>query len=132
MGLARIPRYNGRMAKAPWKVYAYAKCSTCRRALKFLESRGVAYTEVLIVETPPSRGELKSMLARGVPLKKLFNSSGELYRELKIAEKLPGLSEDEALSLLSKNGKLVKRPFVLLPDRGLVGFDEALWKAAAG
>lgn len=119
------------MGKTTWKVYEYAKCSTCRKALKFLDARGVPYVTVPIVDSPPSKDELKAMLGKGVPLKKLFNSSGELYRELKISEKLLGMSEDQALSLLAKHGKLVKRPFVLLPDRGLVGFDEAQWKAAA-
>jgi arsenate reductase len=109
------------------RVYEYSGCSTCRKALKFLEARGVAFSAVPIVEDPPSVAELKAMAAR-VGLKRLFNTSGVLYRELKISEKLPKMSEAEALALLSKNGKLVKRPFV--PEKGLVGFQEAEWKAA--
>lgn len=131
MGLAFGCRYNAVMGNAPWRVYEYAKCSTCRKALKFLVSRGIPYEKVPIVEQPPTLAELKAMRARGVELQKLFNSSGELYRELKVSEKLKTMSEEQALALLAKHGKLVKRPFVLLKDRGLVGFDEAAWKAAA-
>jgi arsenate reductase len=112
------------------QVYEYSGCSTCRRALKFLDGRGADYKAVPIVETPPSKGELKSMLKFTGELKRLFNTSGVLYREMKIAEKLKTMSEDEALTLLSKHGKLIKRPFVLLKDRGLLGFQEEEWKAA--
>ncbi len=112
------------------KVYQYAKCSTCRKALKFLDARGVAYDAVPIVEQPPTKAELREMLKRVGSLKKLFNTSGELYRELELAEKLPSMSEDQALELLSKHGKLVKRPFALVGEKGLVGFDEAQWNAA--
>ncbi len=119
------------MGKTPWRVYEYANCSTCRKALKFLDARGIPYIRVPIVDQPPTRAELEGMLARGVELKKLFNTSGQLYRELKVGEKLKTMTQDQALSLLAKHGKLVKRPFVLLQDRGLVGFDEAAWKAAA-
>jgi arsenate reductase len=112
------------------KVYEYSGCSTCRKALKFLDARGVAYTAAPIVETPPSKAELKAMLGFVGDLKRLFNTSGLLYREMKIGDKLKTMSEDEALALLSKHGKLVKRPFVLLKDRGLVGFKEEEWKAA--
>lgn len=108
-------------------IYEYAKCSTCRKALKFLDSKGVPYEKKPIVDTPPSRSELETMLGHVGELKKLFNTSGELYRELKISEKLKTMSKDEALSLLSKHGKLVKRPFVLAGTTGLVGFDEARW-----
>jgi arsenate reductase len=112
------------------KIYSFAKCSTCRKALKFLDARGARYEAVPIVETPPSKAELCEMLKRVGGLRKLFNTSGELYRELKLSEKLPHMSEDEALELLSKHGKLVKRPFALVGDKGLVGFDEAQWSAA--
>ncbi len=112
------------------KVYEYSGCSTCRKALKFLDARGVAYRAIPIVETPPSTAELKAMLKFAGGLKRLFNASGVLYRELGVAEKLKTLSEDAALALLAKHGKLVKRPFVLLKDRGLLGFKEDEWKAA--
>lgn len=131
MGLPPECRYNRGMGKTPWRVYEYEKCSTCRKALKFLDDRGIPYIKVPIVDQPPTRIELEGMLARGVELKKLFNTSGILYRELKVGEKLKVMTQDQALALLAKHGKLVKRPFVLLKDRGLVGFDESAWKAAA-
>lgn len=114
-----------------WRVYEYEKCSTCRKALKFLDARGIPYKRVPIVDQPPTKAELESMLEKGVELKKLFNTSGALYRELKMGEKLKNMPTDQAVALLAKHGKLVKRPFVLLEDRGLVGFNEAEWKAAA-
>lgn len=111
------------------RVYEYEKCSTCRKAMKFLHGRKIECTSVPIVESPPSVAELKTMLGY-VGLKRLFNTSGVQYRELGMSEKLKTISESEALSLLSRNGKLVKRPFVLLKDRGLVGFVESEWLAA--
>ena len=111
------------------RVYEYDKCSTCRKALKFLDAKGVAYERVPIVEKPPTPAELKRMLqAQGGNLKKLFNTSGVQYRELKLGEKLPTMTEEQAIRLLSTNGKLVKRPFVLDGDFGAVGFDEKQWK----
>ena len=111
------------------KVYEYSKCSTCRKALKFLDRHDVTYEKVPIVDTPPTKAELKKMLAlQGGNLKKLFNTSGEVYRALKISEKLPSMSESEALDLLASNGKLIKRPFAIAADKGLVGFNEDEWK----
>ena len=112
------------------RVYEYSKCSTCRQALKFLEARKVPFTAVPIVEQPPTVAELKTMLGFTGELKRLFNTSGVQYRELGIAEKLKTMSDGEALALLSKNGKLIKRPFVLLKDRGLLGFKQDEWSAA--
>jgi len=114
------------------KIYEYDGCSTCRKALKFLDARGVAYERAAIVATPPSKAELKAMLGRVGDVRKLFNTSGLLYREMGIGAKLAAMSEDEALTLLSRHGKLVKRPFVLLADRGLLGFKEDEWRAAFG
>ena len=111
------------------RIYEYSKCSTCRNALKFLQARKIAFTAVPIVDQPPTVAELKSMLGY-VGLKRLFNTSGVQYRELGISDKLKTLSEGEALALLAKNGKLIKRPFVLFKNRGLVGFKEDEWKAA--
>jgi arsenate reductase len=108
-------------------VYEYAKCSTCRKALQFLDKKGVAYEKRPIVEQPPTRAELETMLTRVGNLKSLFNTSGELYRELKVSEKLKTMTQDQALDLLAKHGKLVKRPFVLAGAAGLVGFDEDRW-----
>ena len=112
------------------RIYEYAKCSTCRNALKFLDRNSIPYEKVAILETPPTHAELKKMLAaQHGNIKKLFNTSGEVYREQKIGEKLNTMTIDEALNLLAANGKLVKRPFVLSGDAGLVGFNEEIWKA---
>ncbi len=112
------------------RVYEYEKCSTCRQALKFLDARQVTYQRVPIVDQPPTLAELKAMLAYAGDLRKLFNTSGLVYREMGLGEKLKTMSEAEALALLAKNGRLVKRPFVLLKGRGLLGYKEAEWKAA--
>lgn len=111
------------------KVYQYNKCNTCRKALKFLDSKKVTYESIPIVESPPTLAELKKMLeyikADGGQLKQLFNTSGVQYRELGIAQKLKdGMSESEALKLLAQNGKLIKRPFILTSKGGFVGFQE--------
>lgn len=119
--------------KSKIKVYEYNKCSTCQMALKFLDSKKVSYDKKAIVDQPPTAGELKQMLkylkADGGTFKNLFNTSGVQYRELNMSEKIKnGLSEDEAIQLLSQNGKLIKRPFLLTADTGTVGFQEDKWK----
>lgn len=111
------------------KVYEYEKCSTCKKALQFLDKKGVSYERIPIVEQPPSKSELKKMLkAQDGQLRKLFNTSGQVYREKKLGDRLPQMDQEEALALLSSNGKLVKRPFVLAGEQGLVGFKEDEWK----
>jgi arsenate reductase len=110
------------------KVYAYQGCDTCRKALKYLDASGVKYRTVPIRECPPRPAELKKMLkACGGELRKLFNTSGQDYRKLKLKEKLPRMSEAGALQLLAGNGNLVRRPFALRGRVGRVGFDEATW-----
>jgi len=111
------------------KIYTYVKCDTCRKAVKWLQARGISFTEIPIREQPPTQAELKRMLAlyQG-DLKRLFNTSGGDYRDLKLGEKLPSMSESEALDLLATNGNLVKRPFLLTENAGLVGFKEAEWE----
>lgn len=118
-------------------VYTYSGCDTCRKAVKWLRAGGIAFTEKPIRETPPTVAELRSMLVRlggAGALKKLFNTSGQDYRALKIGDQLPGLSEADALALLAANGNLVKRPFALgdgpRGEVGLVGFKEPDWQAA--
>jgi arsenate reductase len=111
------------------KVYQYSKCSTCRKALKWLDTRGVAYDNVDIVTAPPKKAELQRALKLGIPLKKLFNTSGQSYRDGKWGEKLGSVSEAQALDALAADGKLIKRPFVLGSDYVLVGFDEAAYAA---
>lgn len=113
------------------KVYSYTGCGTCRKALKWLDARKAPYTLVAIRETPPTKAELARVLAAyGGEVRRLFNTSGLDYKALDMKEKLPKLSADEALALLSRNGNLVKRPFVVTARGGLVGFDEAAWKEA--
>ncbi len=121
------------MASPKLRVYGYSGCSTCKKAQAFLKKNGIEFEDLAIVETPPTLAELRAMLGhQGGELKKLFNTSGQLYRELKMSEKLPRLGETEALELLSQHGKLVKRPFALGAGLGLVGFQEAEWKKALG
>lgn len=112
-------------------VYTYANCDTCRRAVKWLRTHQIAFTERPIRETPPSPAELRTMLAaHDGELRRLFNTSGRDYRAEKLGERLPSLSDDAALALLAANGNLVKRPFVIGPGVALVGFDETAWAAA--
>lgn len=109
------------------RVHAYEKCDTCRRAVKWLAAQGVTAQIVPIRESPPTVPELRAMLGHVGELRRLFNTSGKDYKELKMKDRLPGLSEDEALALLSKNGNLVKRPFALAANAGAVGFNEEEW-----
>ena len=112
-------------------IYTYAKCSTCRNAVKWLDAHGIAFTEKPIRETPPSRAELERMLAfQGGELRKLFNTSGGDYREMKIGEKLDTMTTAAALELLAGHGNLVKRPFLLTAQVGLVGFKPDVWAEA--
>ena len=112
-------------------LYSYAKCSTCREAVKWLHARGVKFAEKPIYETPPTVAELRRILAfQDGNMRRLFNSSGLEYRALGLAAKLPALAEADALALLAGNGRLVKRPFLLGTKVGLVGFDPAVWAAA--
>ena len=111
------------------KVYHYPKCSTCRKALSFLDQRDLPYDKIDIVETPPSKNEIKMMLRYlNGEVKKLFNTSGELYREMNIREKLPSMDNEKIISLLNQHGKLIKRPFIITESDGLVGYDEKAWK----
>ena len=118
---------------SPLTVYTYANCDSCRRAVKWLRAEGLEFVEKPIRETPPSLAELKAMLAaQGGELRKLFNTSGLDYRAQGLGAKLPTMTEAAALTLLAGNGNLVKRPFLWRPPDGvgLVGFDEARWRAA--
>lgn len=111
----------------------YPKCSTCQKARKWLEEHGVEYTERHIVEDNPTYEELKKWHEMsGLALKKFFNTSGMLYKEMQLKDKLPAMSEDEQLQLLATNGMLVKRPLLVTDDTVLVGFKEAEWVKIAG
>ena len=109
-------------------VLVYRKCSTCLKALKWLEENQVDFTERAIVEDNPTYEELKAWHQKsGLPLKKFFNTSGLLYKEMGLKDKLPEMTEDEQLKLLSTNGMLVKRPLVVGDDFVLTGFKEREW-----
>jgi arsenate reductase (glutaredoxin) len=112
----------------PLKIYTLRNCSTCRRATAWLRARDVSFQEIPIRETPPSAAELRSALdIYGGNLRRLFNTSGQDYREQKLADRLPEWSADEAIAVLTKNGSLVRRPFAVGKGVALIGFDEARW-----
>ena len=107
----------------------YPKCSTCQKAKKWLEEHNIEYTDRHIVENNPTYGELKEWYEKsGLPLKKFFNTSGMLYKEMQLKDKLQTMSEEEQLKLLATNGMLVKRPLIVDGDKVLTGFREAEWE----
>ncbi|MDE5772418.1 MAG: arsenate reductase family protein [Ruminococcus sp.] len=107
----------------------YPKCSTCKKAQKWLDDNGVEYETRDIKENNPSYEELKEWYNKsGLPLKKFFNTSGLLYRSMNLKDKLPEMSEEEQLELLATDGMLVKRPIVITEDTVLVGFREKEWE----
>ncbi len=111
----------------------YPKCGTCKKAQAFLTREGVKREERDIAQNPPTEAELRQWQAlSGVPVKKLFNTSGKLYRELELSKKLPQMSEDEQFALLASDGMLVKRPVFVLDKNVLVGFKEEEWRTALG
>lgn len=106
----------------------YSKCSTCQNAKKWLDEQDIKYTERHIVDNNPSYEELKEWYNKsGLPLKRFFNTSGLLYKEMQLKDKLPTMNEEEQLKLLATNGMLVKRPLVVNGDMVLIGFKEAEW-----
>lgn len=108
----------------------YPRCSTCHKAKKWLEEHNIEFTERNIVEENPSFDELQTWYKQsGLPLKKFFNTSGLVYKEMQLKDKLPSMSEEEQLKLLASNGMLVKCPMVINEDKVLVGFKEAEWGA---
>lgn len=103
----------------------YPKCSTCKKAKKWLDEHNVEYTERHIVENNPTYDELKEWFNKsGLPIKRFFNTSGLLYKEMKLKDKLPTMSEDEQLQLLATNGMLMKRPLIVGENIVLTGFKE--------
>jgi arsenate reductase len=114
-------------------VYAYAKCQTCQKAIKWLEARRIPHSVVPIREQPPKQAELKAMLKHVEgDVGRLFNRSVTDYRTLGLSATLKDMPEADAIKLLAGNGNLVKRPFVLTTRVGLVGFDAAQWAKALG
>lgn len=115
------------------KIYTYKKCSTCRKATKWLEARGIEFEELPIRETPPSEKELKVMLAaRGGEMRRLFNTSSQDYRDAGLKDRLEGMSEKEAFAVLRETGNLVKRPFLIGEGVAVNGFREPEWEQAIG
>ena len=107
----------------------YSKCSTCKRAKAWLTENGVTFDDRHIVEDNPTAEELNAWWEKsGLPLKKFFNTSGLVYKEQNLKERLPDMSEEEQLALLATNGMLVKRPLVIGEDFVLIGFKEAEWE----
>ena len=108
----------------------YERCGTCRKAKAWLEEKGVSYDLRPIKEQNPTADELRTWIAAsGLPGRKFFNTSGLLYKELQLKDKLPGMTGDEMIALLASNGMLVKRPLLIGDDFVLVGFKEAEWEA---
>ncbi|WP_426449179.1 arsenate reductase family protein [Paenibacillus sp. S-38] len=115
------------------KVYQYPQCGTCRSAVKWLKEHGWEVDAVHIVEQPPTVEELREIITRsGLDIKKWFNVSGEVYKELGLKDKLPGLSEEEKMALLASNGKLIKRPVVISGSQVTVGFKADQYEEAWG
>lgn len=111
----------------------YPKCTTCQKAKKWLVENGVAFDERHIKENPPTAEELEAWQAgSGLPLKKFFNTSGLMYKELRLKDRLPTMGREDQLALLASDGMLVKRPILVGDGFVLVGFKEADWKAALG
>lgn len=106
----------------------YPKCTTCKRAKKWLEENGAVFTDRHIVEENPTKDEIKKWVEKsGMPVKKFFNTSGMKYRELGLKDKIPNMSEDEIYEVLASDGMLVKRPLVVGEDFVLAGFKENEW-----
>ena len=114
-----------------WLLLEYPPCSTCQKARRWLQERGVSFESRHIKENRPTGAELREWTARsGLPLRRFFNTSGLVYRSLTLKDKLPSLTEEEQLSLLSSDGMLVKRPLLVGESTVLVGFRPAEWEAA--
>ena len=109
----------------------YPGCTTCQKARKWLDDKGFPYTERHIKDENPTAEELKDWRSRsGLPLRRFFNTSGLKYKELKLKERLPAMSEAEQLALLATDGMLVKRPILVGDGFVLMGFREEAWRAA--
>ena len=109
----------------------YPKCTTCKKAKKWLDDKGIEYTDRHIVEDNPTFDELKLWYEKsGLPLKRFFNTSGLLYKSMELKDRLATMSEDEQLTLLASNGMLVKRPLLITDEAVIPGFREKEWENA--
>ena len=112
------------------KVYCYSKCTTCKKALKWLDENKIKYELIDIKEDHPDEKTLKLLHKKsGLPLRRFFNTSGLIYREMELSKKLPQMSEDEMFKLLASDGMIVKRPLLVTDDKVLVGFKDEEWKS---
>ena len=110
------------------KIYCYPRCTTCQRATKYLDAKSVEYEYINIKENNPDKETLRSLWQKsGLDLKKFFNTSGILYREMELSKKLSVMSDEEKLDLLATDGMLVKRPILVTEKPVLVGFKESDW-----
>ena len=115
------------------KVYCYSRCTTCKKALKWLDDNKISYDEIDIKEKNPDEKTLRKLYKKcGLPLRKFFNTSGKLYKEMELSKKLNDMSEDEMFKLLASDGMLVKRPVLITEEKVLTGFKEEDWKEACG
>ena len=113
------------------KVYCYSKCSTCKKALKWLEDNKIEHTLTDIKTDHPDEKTLRALHKKsGLPLKRFFNTSGQLYRKMELSKKLPDMSEAEMFKLLASDGMLVKRPLLVTENAVIPGFKEDAWKEA--
>ncbi len=111
------------------KVYCYSKCTTCKKALKWLDENNIKYEKIDIKEDHPDEDTLRDLHKKsGLPLKRFFNTSGKIYKDMELSKKLPDMSEDEQFKLLSSDGMLVKRPLLITDKNVLTGFKEDEWK----
>jgi Spx/MgsR family transcriptional regulator len=107
------------------KIYQYEKCDSCRKAIKLLDQNGVKYEKISISETPPTKKELEQMLEYvDGDIRKLFNTSGQVYREMGLSDKIRSMTHADCFKILTSNGMLVKRPFILTSKSGMVGYNE--------
>ena len=115
-------------------IICYSRCGTCKKAIKWLQERGSDFTQRSITEETPTREELAAWQQKsGLPLQKFFNTSGRIYKENHLKDKLPAMSDEEKLDLLSSDGMLIKRPILLADDGSvLVGFKEAQGESLIG
>ena len=115
------------------KVYCYDKCTTCKKALAWLDTNKIQYEKIDIKTDHPDEATLRKFHKKsGLPLKKFFNTSGILYRAQKLSEKLPSMSDDEQFKLLASDGMLVKRPLLVCDDAVIPGFKEETWREVLG
>ena len=121
--------YLNKGAPSMLKIYCYPRCTTCQRATKYLDAKSVEYEYINIKENNPDKETLRSLWQKsGLDLKKFFNTSGILYREMELSKKLTAMSDEEKLDLLATDGMLVKRPILVTDKAVLVGFKESEWE----